>query len=228
MWEKLLGTDLGRWVLAWRCAPGPLKDYYKVDTPVFDTPVDEANLLAVDIEATGLDSMQDEIVSIGFVPIVRGRILLAEAGYVVVRPERPVSEEAARTHGLLDGRLAEAARLEDVLPTFLQALTGRLPVAHHAPTEQAFLSRACEKLYGHPLLVPYLDTIAIERRRLDPGREGRGEGGLNLAACRERYNLPRYRAHDALSDAVAAAELFLAQAAHYGGRKAPALRDLMP
>ena len=37
---------------------------------------------------------------------------------------------------------------------------------------------------------------------------------LRLHGLRERYNLPRYPAHNALSDALSAAELFLAEAAY--------------
>jgi len=35
-----------------------------------------------------------------------------------------------------------------------------------------------------------------------------------LAPSRERYRLPRYRAHHALTDALASAELLQAQVAH--------------
>ncbi|NLW04889.1 MAG: 3'-5' exonuclease, partial [Pseudomonadaceae bacterium] len=36
-----------------------------------------------------------------------------------------------------------------------------------------------------------------------------------LAACRERYGLPNYHPHDALTDALATAELLQAQIAHH-------------
>jgi DNA polymerase-3 subunit epsilon len=39
---------------------------------------------------------------------------------------------------------------------------------------------------------------------------------LRLAECRSRYNLPAYPAHNALMDALAAAELLLAQLDHKG------------
>ena len=38
-------------------------------------------------------------------------------------------------------------------------------------------------------------------------------GDLRLFNLRPRYNLPRYKAHNALSDAIATAELFMALAA---------------
>ena len=49
------------------------------------------------------------------------------------------------------------------------------------------------------------------------------EGGgvqSRLDDCRERYGLPRYGAHNALTDAIATAELWLAQMSHMQKKEA--------
>ena len=227
MWSGLFGGDVTRWSLALRCPPGPLKSYYRTDTPTLDTPYTRAEFLAVDLETTGLDRSRDDIVSIGFVPIVEGRVRLAEAEHHLVRPLRPVSNAAAKIHGLLDDRLAEAEPLANALPRLLEAMTGRIPVAHHAVVEREFLSRACRDLYGHRLVVPWICTLALAKRRKTMRGAVIAEGALRLGACRETYGMPRHRSHDALSDALACAELFLAQAAASSGRKPAAIRDLI-
>ncbi len=219
--------DVRRWWLSARCAPGALKDYYRVDTPTEDTPWTRAEFAAIDLETTGLDPDVDDIVSIGLVPIVGGRVVLSGALRRLVRPTRPVGERAAAVHGLLDDVLAAAAPLEEVMPEVLAALTGRLPVAHHAKVEREFLTRACRRLYGRPLEVPYLDTMDLERRLLGRSDTPLAEGMLRLDACRSRRGLPRYRPHDALTDALACAELFLVQATMLGGAKPAQLRDLL-
>lgn len=221
------GSDLRRWWLAARCPPGPLKDYYRTDTPTEDTPWTRAGFVAVDLETTGLDPEVDEIVSIGLVPILGGRAVAAGALRRLVRPTRPVGDRAAAVHGLLDDVLASAQPLAEVMPEVLAALTGRLPVAHHAKVEREFLSRACQRLYGHPLEVPYLDTLELERRLLARAGTPLAEGMLRLDACRQRHGLPRYRPHDALTDALACAELFLVQATTAGGARPAQLRDLL-
>ncbi len=227
MWPRLLNSDLVRRSLALRCPPGPLKEYYRAPAPRLDLPYTAAAFLAVDVETTGLDPRADAIVSIGYVPIVGGRILLAQAGCHLVRPDRPVSDEAAKVHGLTDEVLAAAAPLADALPPLLAAMAGRVPLAHHAPIERAFLSRACRAVYGAPLAAPWLCTLALARRRLARADTPIAEGELRLAACRTRAGLPHRRAHDALSDALAAAELFLAQASRASGRKPARVRELM-
>ena len=49
---------------------------------------------------------------------------------------------------------------------------------------------------------------------------------LRLWGARERYGLPEYRAHDPLVDALACAELYLAQVSELRDRGARTLRDL--
>jgi DNA polymerase-3 subunit epsilon len=51
-------------------------------------------------------------------------------------------------------------------------------------------------------------------------------GDLRLDALRARLGLPEHTLHDALGDAVATAELFLAQAEHLGGREGVPLGSL--
>ena len=227
MWRKILGSDVNRWWMGWRSEPGPLKDYYRRDFPTLNTPYDRMEFLAIDLETTGLDPETDEILSIGFVPIVNGRIKLADAVHLLVRPDRPVPEKTAVIHGLLDGTLAAAPPLAEIMPLVLRALTGRVPVAHHARIERLFLSVACRRLYGRPLEVPFVCTLALERRALARRAQEIRDGGLRLGQTRARYGLPRYRAHNALTDALAAGELFLAQAAHASGRQSVQLASLL-
>ncbi|MGL6010674.1 MAG: 3'-5' exonuclease, partial [Shewanella oncorhynchi] len=50
---------------------------------------------------------------------------------------------------------------------------------------------------------------------------------LRLGACRERYGLPIYTAHSALTDALACGELLLAQMAAMGGAAKLTVADLL-
>jgi DNA polymerase-3 subunit epsilon len=227
MLTRILGPDTARWVLRWRCPAGPLKNYYKLDTPTLDTPYTKAEFLAVDIETTGLDHNSDEILSIGFVPLIGGRAVLAQAEYYLVRPEGDVCPESAKVHRLTDDQLAHADPIASILPNFLAALTGRVGVAHNAAIEKGFLSKACERIWGVRLEVPFIDTLAVEHRLMTRRNQAITDGLLKLANCRTRYGLPRLRVHDALSDALGCGELLLAQAAHCSGKKPAALRDLM-
>lgn len=228
-WLKVLGgEDAVRWIWAARRRGTPLGDYYRRDTPTLDTSWEAVEFLAVDLETTGLDPAADSIVSIGWVPIINGGVVLAQARHHLVRPARPMPEHSAVLHGILDDTAQAAPPLAEILPAFLLALKGRIPVAHHAAAERGFLNAACQALYGAPLVVPYVDTLALEGRLLHRRGDTPAPGALRLAACRDRYGLPRYRAHDAVVDALACAELLLAQIAYMAPPPPPPIPTAAP
>lgn len=226
MLRHVLGFDMARRLLWLRGRPGPMKDYYSEDYATLDSPWHEVEFLAIDLETTGLDPRTDEILSVGFVPIRAGAVRLGEARHLLVRPTRAIPEQTAVIHGLTDDRMTTAPPLKEVLPAVLAALTGRVPVAHYAPIERRFLSAACKSLYGQPLTMPYVDTLTLEQRTLERRQASVTKGMLRLHAARERYGLPRYKAHNAMMDAIAAGELFLAQVAHMDSKRPPRLDEV--
>jgi DNA polymerase-3 subunit epsilon len=116
-----------------------------------------------------------------------------------------------------------------VLEQLVEDLHGRVLLAHHSPVEVGFLGAATVAAWGaRPPLVA-VDTLALEHRlRVDV--HGAVRGSLRLDAARRTHGLPRYAAHHALTDAVAAAELLLAQVAELEERlgREVILRDLRP
>jgi len=207
---------------------GPIRDFYRKDYPTLDKSFRDVEFLAIDIECTGLDEKEDDILSIGMVPVIEGAIRLSEAEYYLVRPRKAVPEETAVIHGILDGHLEDAPRMFEILPHVLRMMTGRVAIAHHQSIESKFLTAACRFLYRTPLVIPYVDTMRLEMRLFGRNQPSTMKSGaFRLDACRQRYKLPRYRAHNALIDAISSAELFLAQAAKMTGKKEPELRDLL-
>lgn len=215
--------DLVRWRLERRRrglrrrATGPAMAAY-LATPIADLslPVVEAELVSVDLETTGLDARDDQILSLGAVTVRHGRVDLATARYGVVCPDRPVDLASPTIHGIGHDAAARGRPLDEVLSSFLEQLAGRVLLAHGAEVEIGFLSAAARRLYGVPLVCPVVDTAVVEMRRRRRRGAADDAGGLRLTALRDAYHLPRYKAHHALSDALATAELFLAQSAHCG------------
>ena len=233
--DRLVAGALGRRLLSlerqrrhWlaRVPPGPLRDYYAQPFPAAALAATDVPFLVVDFETTGLDPRRSEILSIGHVPIRALALRLGERAHVPVRPTRPIPPASAVVHGITDDRARQGLPLAEALPGLLRALAGHVLVAHHAPLESGLLDGACRALYGHPFVGVVVDTLALERRSFERRGQPERPGTLRLAALRERYHLPRYRAHDALIDAVAAAELLLAQIAYRSDRRPPTLGEL--
>jgi DNA polymerase-3 subunit epsilon len=222
MWQQFLGLEYRRRRLLRNVSSGPLREY--LATPFPDRATDYRNIrfVALDLETTGLDPLRDEILSIGLVDFRAGRIDLATASHHLVLPSQAIPERSAVIHQITDDLAARGQPLSEVLPPVLARLAGSVLLGHHVRIEREFLDAACRRLYGAGFLIPVADTEALIRRWLEQRNQPFTGRDLRLHALRERYGLPRYKAHNALTDALAAAELFCAfvEKRDFGG-KAP-------
>lgn len=213
-WPWRRGPQARREEALRRAAPGPLLDYLSVPFPEDDVPLDELPMLALDLETTGLDVRRDRVLSAGFVPVDGPRIDLGGARHLVVRDDAGVGQSAT-VHGLTDDVVATGEPLEEVVAEVLEALRGRVLLAHFARIEVGFLDAVCRQAWGAGMPCVVVDTLELERRaHANPwGPPADVAGGLRLFRARERRGLPQYKAHHALVDALACGELYLAQAA---------------
>ncbi len=204
--------------------PGPVHDLLATPPPRGDTPLTDLPLLAIDLETTGLDPDRDQILSVGFVPVDGRSIRLGGAAHAIIHADASVGRSAT-IHGITDDAVAAGLPLADVLERTLDALTGRVLLAHFARIEVDFLTRACERTFGTTPMFTVVDTLALGQQHLFRTRGAIPRGQLRLHALRERFGLPRYKAHDALVDALACAELYLALTAERGQRHLRQVRD---
>mgnify|MGYP002713022711 CR=1 FL=1 len=227
IWKYLFNLEERRNWWTRKMPDCPLRDYYETPFPLRDTDWRQVDYLAIDFETTGLDASQEQILSVGYTTVKGDRLMLKDATHILIRPTVDIPEASAVVHGILDDKAATAQPLEAVLPIILQALKGKALLAHHAAIEYEFLDHACRNLYGYPFLCPVVDTLALEVRHFRRQDRAIRSGDLRLAKARARYGLPRYPAHNALTDALAAGELFLAQVAYRNSRRPLRLKELI-
>ena len=169
---------------------------------------------ALDLETTGLDPAADHVLSVGLVPVRGGTIRYGERYRSLVRPPAldRVPADGLRAHHILPGELHAAPPLAAVLPEIDRRVRAGVLVLHHAPLDLAFLARGYERAGLARPRPPVVDTVDLLLRvhRLRHGFDSAAApASLSLARAREAFSLPPHRAHDALADAVATAELFL-------------------
>ncbi len=184
---------------------------------LFSSPAwDSVVYWALDLETGGLDPRRDPIIAVGMLPIRSGRIRLGESYRTLVRPAdgRAIDPESVRAHQLVWGEVKDAPPVAEVLPEIERRLADGVLLVHHKGIDVAFLKdayRRCGRRWPSP---PVVDTVALLVKQAHRAHLRRPElpvdpPALNLAAARELNGLPPYQAHDALTDAVATAELFL-------------------
>ena len=176
-------------------------------------PWDSVTYWSIDLETGGFDSRQDAVLAVGMVPVRGGIIRMREAYRTLVRPEdgRSIDPESVRAHQLVWGEVREAPPLPEVLREIDRRLREGVMLVHFRSIELGFLRRACKRhglRWADPKVV---DTVALLRRHasLRNPEASHETTTVNLSEARREFGLPAYQAHDALTDAVATAELFL-------------------
>ena len=216
---------LRRLAYARRVEATPLQASWKYPLPSPGCDWRDASFLVCDAEMSSLDVGQGELLSLGWVSVERGAIALGSAGHHLIQADKSVGQSAT-IHQLRDCELSDAESDQTVLEYFLAAAAGKVLVFHNAALDMAFLNRLSRRYCDAPLLLPTIDTLRLEERLMHRRDIPVQAGSLRLQACRERYNLPTYPAHNALMDALATAELLIAHAKHRGGSEQLRLRDL--
>jgi len=191
---------------------------------------DEVVYWSLDLEMGGLDPRRDPIVAVGMVPVRAGTVRLGESWQSLVRADgsRAISPASVRAHQLVPGEVRAAPPLAEVVGEIDRRLGDGVLLVHQAAIDVRFLRRAFDEVrlrWPSPKVVDTVDLLvkaARKERFIDPAAQER-EPELNLWAARARYGLPAYAAHDALTDAIATAELFLVLRRALGART---LRDL--
>ena len=214
-----------RWLVRNRDFDSPFDELIRQPLPSPATTFRDAEILSLDIETTGLDPMSADMISVGWVVISQGVIDLASAETHIVRPSGEVGSSAS-VHGLTDTVVLAGRDWSVVLDRILEVLRGRALLVHHAGLDKTLLDRMCRYRFGTPLMLPVIDTLALERRRRRRRHQEGDSQSLRLNALRQAYKLPRYNAHDCLVDAIATAELLMAMVAHNDGANSTQLKDL--
>lgn len=170
-------------------------------------------LLALDLETTGFEPDEAEILAIGTVPIVDGAIRIGEATSTLVRPVERSAASGIAAHHIRPSEVVDAPNLAEVLPALLADIEDAdALLVHHAPLDIRVLRRACELTGLRWPSPPVFDTVdLIGRVRSRERATGSGRRlPRDLCGARAAFGLPPHVAHDATADAIATAELYLA------------------
>ncbi|WP_286938672.1 MULTISPECIES: 3'-5' exonuclease [unclassified Pseudoalteromonas] len=182
--------------------------------------------LVIDLELTGLDVNQHEIVSVAWVKIDNQCIKMSESQHLINKDVKSL-EQSPVFHGIIDDTVAKGQSLHTILTQLSRDFSDHILVFHNAILDWGFLKAALKNanISAQPKLI--LDTLHIEKKRLICQGAEIKQDDLTLSACRKRYELPSYHCHNALTDAQATAELLLAQCYQINRGKELQLRSII-
>lgn len=197
---------------------GPIREFLSVPFPEPNDAIETTPILALDFETTGLHPVNDQLLSIGYVDVVDQRIKLSSAEHYIIKCQQQLKSENVVIHQITEQEKQQGIALKTAIEKLLNALAGKVMLAHYARIEIEFLNEACKQLYGFVPVFPVIDTLVIAKRRLDMRQVDYDPSALRLAQLRSHYQLPGHYAHNALNDAIATAELLLADLSHHKGQ----------
>ena len=174
--------------------------------PVSSTiPLDDANMIVVDVESTGLDPRRDHLLAIGAVAVTSGHVLAGLGFEKVLEGAESGPRDTILIHGITPTAVATGEPPQQVLVDFLE-YAGKYPlVAYHAGFDEAMLGRALRKQLGVRLPNVWID-LACLAPALFP------ELGLRrqpLDVWLDHFNLRAHVRHRALDDCLVTGELML-------------------
>jgi DNA polymerase-3 subunit epsilon len=163
----------------------------------------ELTYTVFDTETTGLNPREgDEIISIGAIRIVNGRLLREEFFDQLVNPLRDVPVESTAVHGIHQDMLVDQLTITRVLPMFHRFSEETILVAHNAAFDMRMLQLK-EHATGVTFTNPVLDTMLLSAV-VQPGHKDHDMEGIA-----RRLGVSIVGRHTALGDAIATGEIFL-------------------
>ncbi len=172
------------------------------------------NFVVFDTELTGL-TRKDEIVSIGAVHVRDLKIVAGETFYSLVKPYK-ITEATDSTllHRLTPDQLANAPKLKDILPKFIEFCGPALLVGHYVSLDVSYINKSAKKIFHSTIKNPCLDTMRLAQIYTETCWENYHDQfnlqvSYNLADLSKAYQLPTFSSHDALQDSLQTAYLFI-------------------
>ncbi len=166
-------------------------------------PLDGIAYTVFDTETTGLQPTEgDEIIAIGAVRVINGRLLRQETFDRLVDPHRRVPAASRRIHGISGDMLRGQPSIEEVLPAFARFAEDTVLVGHNVSFDLAFL-RLKEAQTGVAFTQPVLDTLLLSAA-VHPDHEEH-----TMEAIAGRLGVEVVGRHSALGDALLTGDLFI-------------------
>ncbi len=165
----------------------------KIDQFLMDNVV-----VVFDLETTGLNVNECEIIEIGAVKMVEGKIV--ETFDTLIKPKMPIPKDATAVNNITDEMVENCLYIEDVFPDFYKFIDGAVLVAYNIAYDYGCLKAYGDK-NGYIFENKQVDALKLAKKAL-PGYKSHKLGkvvkllGINLD-----------NAHRALFDTVATAEV---------------------
>ena len=164
------------------------------------TPLSQVTFVVLDVETTGGSPASASLTEVAAARYRGGELLATYQTFV--RPDERIPPYITALTGISDAMVADAPRIGEMLPSFLEFLGGGVVVGHNVRFDLSFLNHALESTGRDRLANATVDTLALARRLV---RDMVPNCKLGTLAATLR--LPHQPSHRALTDVLATGDL---------------------
>ena len=163
---------------------------------------------ALDIETSGLDPNENEVLEIAAIRFDRDKIL--NTYNFLVKPNKPLQLNAQNVNGITLKMLENAKSLDEVLPEFFRFIEGSALVIQNSEFDLSFLLPEAKKRQLSIPTLPVFCTLNMTRKFFPELKKH------SLVALRDYFKIEkmnttssRHSFHEALDDSFAAMKVFI-------------------
>ncbi len=164
------------------------------------TPLSQVTFVVLDVETTGGSPASSSLTEVAAARYRGGEMLGTYQTFV--RPDERIPPFITALTGISDEMVADAPRIGEMLPSFLEFVGGAVLVGHNLRFDLSFLDHALVSTGRHRLANATVDTLALSRRLI---RDMVPNCKLGTLAATLR--LPHQPSHRALTDVLATGDL---------------------
>jgi len=163
-------------------------------------PLSQVTFVVVDVETTGGSPASASLTEVAAARYRGGEQLGTYQTFV--RPDDRIPPFITALTGIDDAMVADAPRVGEMLPSFLEFVGGSVLVGHNLRFDLSFLDHALVSTGRERLVNPTVDTLALARRLVRDEVHNCRLGTLAAA-----LGLPHQPSHRALTDVLATGDL---------------------
>ncbi len=155
-------------------------------------------IVVFDVETTGFDFNECEIIEIGAIKLKEGR--LSEVFSTFIKPINSIPDEITKLTSITNDMVKDAPNIKQVIPDFYKFCDGCVLVAYNIDFDYKFINAASTKL-GYKFKNRQVDALYLARLNVA------GAKNFQLKNIAARLGVSLDGAHRAINDAIATAEV---------------------
>lgn len=160
------------------------------------------DIVVFDLETTGLNFLDSEIIEIGAIKIKKGSII-SEKFSTYVKPNGKIPKEITELTGITNDDVKNGSSLQDALADFYKFTRNTTLVGHNVNFDYGFIAYYGKKVGYDFSKDPKHDTYALATKYVS------GLKNYKLKTVAEHFGISLKNAHRAYHDAYATAEVYL-------------------